>query len=114
MIANSNTANLYFFQGENREKKYVNLYRHLLLLIHVLIYATLFFNLFFLRGWMNRLAFILIPLLFMIFFIFFHREIEQRYMLPILPVLIAGSAYGVEKVFQFGNFTKLKLSRTDK
>jgi hypothetical protein len=114
MIAHSHTANLYFFQGENREKKYVNLYRHLLLMIHLLIYAALFLNLFIMRGWINRLAFIFIPLLFMIFFTFLHREIEQRYMLPILPIIIAGSAFAVEKVFQFANFTKLKLSPANK
>ena len=115
MVAHSHTANLYFFQGENREKKYVNLYRYLLLLIHVLIYATLFFNLLVMRGWMNRLAFVFIPLLFVIFFTFFHREIEQRYMLPALPILMAGSSYAIEKVFQFtSNITKLKLASTTK
>jgi hypothetical protein len=114
MIANSNTANLYFFQGENREKKYVNLYRNLLLMIHMSVYAAFFLNLFVMRGWVNRLAFVFIPLLFIIFFTVFHREIEQRYMLPILPVLIAGSAYGVERIFQFANFTKLKLSPANK
>lgn len=115
MVAHSHTANLYFFQGENREKKYINLYRYLLLLIHVLIYATLFFNLFFMRGWLNRLAFVFIPLLFVIFFTFFHREIEQRYMLPILPILMAGSAHAIEKVFQFtSNISKLKLAATNK
>ena len=114
LIAHSHTANLYFFQGENREKKYVNLYRHLLLMIHILIYAALFLNLFVMRGWINRLAFVFIPLLFIIFFTVFHREIEQRYMLPILPILIAGSACGVEKVFQFTNFIKLKFFSTNK
>jgi hypothetical protein len=114
MIAHSHTANLYFFQGENREKKYVNLYRNLLLMIHVLIYAALFLNLFIMRGWINHLVFVFIPLLFVIFFTFFHREIEQRYMLPILPIIIAGSAFAVEKVFQFATFTKLKLSPANK
>ena len=114
LIVHSHTANLYFFQGENRKKKYVNLYRNLLLTIHVLIYAAFFLNLFVMRGWVNRLAFVFIPLLFIIFFTFFHREIEQRYMLPILPILIAGSAYGVEKIFQFANLIKLKLFTTYK
>jgi hypothetical protein len=102
MVLHSHTANLYFFQEPNRQKKYVNYYRYFLLLVHVSIYLSLALNFFVMRGWKSRLVFVFIPLLYVVFFTVIHREIEQRYMLPILPILIAGMACIVEKMILIG------------
>ena len=103
LVVHSHTANIYFFQGENREKKYVNVYRFLLLMVHIAVYLSLLLNIFIMRGWMNRLVFVLIHLLVIIFFTFIHREIEQRYMLPILPLIIIGSACVVDRLFHIAS-----------
>ena len=100
MVVNSNTSNIYFFQEENRDKKYVNFYRYLLLAVHLFLYLCLFLNFIIMKGFTKRLLFVYVPLLFVFFFIVVHREIEQRYMLPVLPILIIGSAYVVQKIFQ--------------
>ncbi|HLF46203.1 MAG TPA: glycosyltransferase family 39 protein [Chitinophagaceae bacterium] len=113
MVLHSHTANLYFFQDQNREKTQVNLYRNFLLLVHISIYMCLVLNFLMMRGWTNRLVFIFIPLTFIVFFTVVHREIEQRYMLPVLPVLIAGAAGTLERLkifaerFKNGLFFKL-------
>ena len=101
MVMHSNTGHIYFFQLENREKKYVNLYRYLLVMIHISLYISLFLNLIVMRGLTNRLVFVYLPILFIIFFTVIHREIEQRYMLPMLPILIVGLASIFEKIILF-------------
>ncbi|TAL46509.1 MAG: hypothetical protein EPN92_06080 [Chitinophagaceae bacterium] len=106
MVLHSHTANLYFFQDQNREKTYVNLYRNFLLLVHVSIYLCLALNFFMMRGWNNRVMFVFTPFLFIIFFTVLHREIEQRYMLPILPVLIAGAACTLDRLAAFAGKSK--------
>jgi hypothetical protein len=92
MVVNSNTGNLYLFQKDHRDKMMINLYRYTLLAIHMLVYVSLVINFFVMKGFANRLAFVYVPLLFIFFFVMVHREIEQRYMLPILPILLAGAA----------------------
>lgn len=98
MIMNSNTSGVFFFSEENRSKAYVNFYRYFLVILHIFFYLSLFTNLILLRGFAKRLIFVYSPLLFVIFFTVIHREIEQRYMLPILPMLIAGSSFGLDKL----------------
>jgi len=105
LIAHSNTGHLFFFQHENRGKFYVNPARYLLLAIHVFLYLSLFCNLFLMKGFNNKLVFVYIPLLFLFFFTVIHREIEQRYILPILPVIITGSSCTIQRALQV--FVKL-------
>lgn len=76
----------------------MNIFRGLLLFIHVFVYIGLFFNLLFMKIKLNKFIFVYIPLLLIIFFIVIHREIEQRYMLPVLPVMLAGSGFALLKV----------------
>jgi len=101
LVGHSNTGHLLFFQNEYREKFYVNPYRYLLLAIHVFLYFCLFCNIFLMRGIEKRLVFVYIPLLFIFFFTVILRTIEQRYMLPVLPLIFAGSAYTIQYVLQF-------------
>jgi len=98
VIANSNTSGVFFFNEENRSKAYVNGYRYFLVILHIFFYLSLFSNFILLKGFTNRLIFVYTPLFFVIFFTVIHREIEQRYMLPILPMLIAGSSFSLDKL----------------
>lgn len=97
MIFHSNTAHLFLFQN-NKNNLGMNIFRGLLLFIHVFVYIGLFFNLLFMKIKLNKFIFVYIPLLLIIFFIVIHREIEQRYMLPVLPVMLAGSGFALLKV----------------
>lgn len=96
MIFHSGTAHLFFIQN-NKNHLGMNLFRALLLFTHTIIYFSLFFNLLFMKNDLNKFIFVYVPMLLLIFFIVIYREIEQRYMLPMLPVLLAGSAFTILK-----------------
>ncbi len=92
MIFHSNTPNIFLFQKEAGMPAPLFFYKSLLFILHVLFYLALFLNIFLMKGWVNRLVFVYTPLLFVVFISFVHREVEARYMLPVLPLLIAGAA----------------------
>lgn len=93
LVLHSNTSNVYFFQETLRHIKLLNVTRLSLVSIHVILYIILFISILYFTlnrtTWIPEIIFpTLIPVLYIIFFIFIHREIEQRYMLPLLPLLI--------------------------
>jgi len=90
MIVNSNTAHLFIFQGDLSIG--LKLYKLLLFLVHVFIYAAILFNIFRIRKRFEWIVFVLTPLIFIVFFSLIHREIEQRYMLPVLPIILMGGS----------------------
>lgn len=92
MMAHSNTSNIAYFQ-KNKDVNIINLMRYMLVLLHISIYCCLFFNLIFMKNNLNKILFAYTPFLFVLFFTVIHREIEQRYMLPILPVMLAGTGF---------------------
>jgi hypothetical protein len=95
MIFHSNTAHIFFFQEEHRNNVIFNIIRFSMFIIHVLVYFALFFNLFFLKRSIHKIAIVYLPILFILFFSVFHREIEQRYMLPVLPIIIVGLGFTI-------------------
>lgn len=90
MIVHSNTAHVFIFQGTISLP--LRIYKALLLLVHLFIYAAIIFNVFRIKKRFEYVVYVITPLLFIFFFSFVHREIEQRYMLPVLPVMIIGSS----------------------
>ncbi len=92
MVIHSNTSNIAFFQ-KNKDEITINFMRYILVLLHISIYCCLFINLFLMKNNLNKILFVYTPLLFVLFFTVFHREIEQRYMLTILPVMIMGAGF---------------------
>ncbi len=90
MIFHSNTAHVFIFQGNISLP--LRLYKAFLLLIHLFIYGAVIFNIFRIKKRFDYVVYVLTPLLFIFFFSFIHREIEQRYMLPVLPIMIIGSS----------------------
>ncbi len=95
-IIHSNTPNIYLFQQQGLSMPLL-IYKRALLLIHISIYLALFLNLFSVKGWATRLVFVYTPLLLLFFLCFIHREVEARYMLPLLPLVIIGSGLTLEK-----------------
>jgi hypothetical protein len=89
MVLHSGTSHFFIFNEVNRGNKLINLSRLLLVIIHVLSYSALFINLFIQKNNLIKLIFVYCPFFFILFFTVIHREIEQRYMLPILPLIFA-------------------------
>lgn len=90
MVVHSNTAHVFIFQGNISLP--LRLYKALLLLTHLFIYGVVIFNIFRIKKRFDYVVYVITPLLFIFFFSFIHREIEQRYMLPVLPIMIIGSS----------------------
>ncbi|MBL7892790.1 MAG: hypothetical protein JNL63_09170 [Bacteroidia bacterium] len=96
MVLHSNTSNLFILQEQFRDRVILNFYRYLLLVFHLIIYLTLFLNIFIIKDHFEKAIFVMLPLLFILFFCVFHREVEQRYMLPVLPFMISGLQYPLQ------------------
>lgn len=90
MVVHSNTAHVFIFQGNIPLP--LRAYKTLLLLIHLFIFGAVIFNVFRIKKRFDYVVYVITPLLFIFFFSFIHREIEQRYMLPVLPIMIIGSS----------------------
>ena len=96
-IVHSNTPNIHLFQPADPGIPLL-VYKTLLFVIHVSLYLALFINLFFMRGAVRRLVFVYTPLLLLVFLCFIHREVEARYMLPLLPLIIIGSGSNIDRL----------------
>lgn len=112
-VVHSNTSHLFLFQEPFRHLLGLNLFRYFLLALHMALYASLFFQLTFFRKQLSNIprfaTFVGVPLLALLFFVLVHQEIEQRYMLPFLPLILLGAGYFPE-IFSPGMRQKLKIS----
>jgi hypothetical protein len=99
MLFHSNTSNVYFFQAK-RGNILADAYRYLLFVFHFLMYAFILYNAFFARRTFSRIVFGITPLIFVFFFCVVLRSLEQRYMLPVLPVLLAGMVSAISEISQ--------------
>jgi len=100
VVLHSNTSGLHIFQAAYRHITPLNVLRYLLLALHVALYLNILLRLFWLKehSLLTFSSFVLLPLLLLAFFIFYYREIEQRYMLPYLPLLLLSFSLTVEKL----------------
>jgi hypothetical protein len=105
-IIHSNTPNIFLFQQPKLAIPWI-IYKALLLLIHVSVYLALFLNLVLMKGLARRIVFVYTPLLLLFFLCFIHREVEARYMLPLLPLVIIGSGVVLDRAL-----TIFKLKRS--
>lgn len=103
MIMHSGTSHLYCLQKDRRIRA-VDVFRTALVLVHVSIYAGLLVNLVLMKEGPEKVAFGYVPLLFALFFTVIFRQVEQRYMLPILPAMIAGLAFVPESLARLRGF----------
>jgi hypothetical protein len=92
LIVHSNTNNIFIFKKMFRDNILLNIVRNILAVLHVLIYVNMLLNIYLLRKEMlNLLVFCVIPIIYILFFAFYFKLIEQRYMLPLLPWLLIGT-----------------------
>lgn len=94
IIVHSNTAHIYVFSSPmNSVFKGIKAF---LFLFHIVGYICLIIGIFIFLKKRKILPFVIFsvtPILFVFFFAFIHREVEQRYMLPVYPVIVLGIAW---------------------
>jgi len=94
IIVHSNTAHIHVFnRSMNLMLKGM---KAGLFVFHILGYLFIvlgFFVFFKNRKTLPFMMFTVTPLIFVFFFAFVHREVEQRYMLPIYPLIVLGMAW---------------------
>ena len=98
-VIHSNTPNIFLFQQASISAPLLA-YKRILLVIHILLYLSLFLNIFLVRDRATWIVFVFTPLLLLFFLCFIHREVEARYMLPLLPLIIIGSGYTVDRILK--------------
>lgn len=99
-IFHSNTVGIFLMQEPFRNHFFLNLLRYLSLLIHVSLYFFIIISFFTSRNnWLYFSIFFVMPVLFLIFFCCYYQTIEQRYLSPILPILILGAIYSLNKMY---------------
>ena len=101
-VLNSGTSNSYVFQQEFRNNKLLVVLRYIFLFIHILLYSSLIFNCFSFRN-NSRLwiLFFLTPAANLLFFVSYFKEIEQRYLLPTLIILLIGFYRPIEVISNY-------------
>ena len=94
LLVHSNTSAIYLFQSDFRHISVLNYIRLGLVLTHILFYLLLFIASILLlkEGIKVYSIFVAIPMLTILFFTLYFQAIEQRYMLPFLPLVIIASA----------------------
>lgn len=96
-LAFHSNLSLHIFQKTYRGNPLVEAFRYLCFGIHSLCFVMLLFSLFILKQTDWRLGFInLICFSYVFYLCFFQRGVEERYTLPILPLLIVGLFNGWE------------------
>ena len=90
MVVHSNTSHIFLFQEPFRGNIILNGMRYFLALLHFLLYVSIPMAIFKARRNLRLLFIAAVPVIAIIFFCFFHREVEQRYMLPFLPLVVVG------------------------
>lgn len=90
LMIHSSSAHIYVLS--NPKNVFLKLLKTGMFITTVSAYLCLLLNCLYLRktSFFNFLALVIIPGIFVFFFAFIHREIEQRYMLPIFPILLIG------------------------
>jgi hypothetical protein len=90
MAFNSNLS-LFIFQKTFRGNFLMEIFRYLFYGLHILCFLAIFFNLFFLRKQFLLVSIVSVgPLIYIFYLCYFQRGIEDRYSLPVLPLLMIG------------------------
>ena len=91
VMAFHSNLSLYIFQKTYRGNILMESFRYIAFAIHSLCFIALIISLFMLKQTDWKLGFInLICLIYVLYLCFFQRGIEERYTLPILPLLLIG------------------------
>jgi len=97
IVIHSNTSNIYFFQIL-RNYTILNSVRYGLAFLHISLYIIMLLNLWWIKTHFKEvLIFSITPILPVMFFAFVFQIVEQRYMLPFLPLFFIGLGFFLEK-----------------
>ena len=98
VMAFHSNLSLYIFQHTYRGIFLMEVLRYFFFSLHSLCFIALFFSLFFLRNsdWRQN-AITLIAFAYVFYLCYVQRGIEERYTLPILPLLLIGLVYFVKQ-----------------
>ncbi len=101
IVLHSNTANIYYFQDRFRSNILLNSIRYSLVCLHVSLYLLIFFNIFLLKTNIRLLVLLVgVPVVVILFFVCIFQAVEQRYMLPFMPILFIGMYPILELIYQ--------------
>ena len=106
MLVHSNTSNLFVFQEKYRGVVLLNFLRYAFTFLNIALYAALFINLFSIRDIQKKLIVVYTPLIYLILYCFIEKMFEQRYMLPLLPILLIGLSIPVKYFLEKMHFIK--------
>ncbi len=95
MVFHSNTSQLFIFQKEVLGHQFLFVCKCFLFLLNILLYGVMFCNLFLIKDRILKYLFAVTPLVMLLFFCLIFRQIEQRYMLPVLPLMVIGLAFPI-------------------
>lgn len=111
-IFNSNTSILYIFQEPFRHYKFLIILRLLFLFLNIVSYITIIFNILsFKKSFLKLSIFGIVPIVYLIFFAFYFKEIEQRYLLPVLIIAFLGLYNPISIIINFFQKGLLKKTR---
>jgi len=91
MVFHSNLS-MYMFQHSLRGIWFVESLRLFCLGLNISLYIAVFWGFFLKRNLLLKCFFSVIPFVYIFYLIFFQRGIEERYMLPLLPLMFLGLA----------------------
>ncbi|RFC53347.1 hypothetical protein [Brumimicrobium aurantiacum] len=105
-LAFHSNLSLYIFQKTFRGNFFMEALRIFTFSIHVFAFIVLFISPFYKKEWVLKSIFSFAPLLYVLFLIFVQRGIEERYSLPILPLVLVSFGY---LLMLLNTFIKQKL-----
>ncbi|MCW3104972.1 MAG: hypothetical protein JWO09_3412 [Bacteroidetes bacterium] len=101
LLAFNSNLSLYMFQVTFRGRLWMEALRLLSYLLHVSCFLAVFLHLFFFRRHrLISLVFGWLPFMYLFYLCYFQRGVEERYTLPVLPLLLAGLVSSLFSVMQ--------------
>jgi hypothetical protein len=102
LMAFHSNLSMYMFQKTFRGFLFMEVIRILFFCLHSVCFLFLLINLFLgIRNKFFYLACVMIPFIYVFYLCLFQRGIEERYTLPILPLLLIGAGYTTTIFFPF-------------
>lgn len=100
MIFHSNLS-MYIFQKTFRNQWWMESLRYMAFFIHIFAFLSILVQVFWERNFLQKMIFGIIPFLYVCYLAYFQRGIEERYTLPLLPIILSGLVLSLNKFIIF-------------
>lgn len=100
--------NMHIFQNTYRGNWLMEVVRWLFAFIHLSCFVAMCYTVVFIQDWRERWLLVILPLGYVLFLAFVIRGIEERYTLPMLPLMLIGLLWAVNDVMVKWNRYKQK------